>query len=144
MESGFVNVVSSLFVRELKHATSDRPKYIEVYSWFEGMWLGYGYMRNKSALLYGLLTHCLQVGHPVLMVIDAAVGKFGFWLVKWIDGFDFKINTIVLVSDSPVISQIFAVILFRKINIYSTQLANNYFQKNRAWNDNMGCIWLQV
>lgn len=51
MESGFVNVVSSLFVRELKHATSDRPKYIEVYSWFEGMWLGYGYMRNKSALL---------------------------------------------------------------------------------------------
>ena len=51
MESGFVNVVSSLFVRELKHATSDRPKYIEVYSWFEGMWLGYGYMRNRSALV---------------------------------------------------------------------------------------------
>ncbi|WZZ61548.1 hypothetical protein YC2023_061655 [Brassica napus] len=51
MESGFVTVGSSLFVRELKHATGDRPKYIEVYSWFERMWLGYGYMRNRSALL---------------------------------------------------------------------------------------------
>lgn len=50
MEFGFVNVVFSFFVRELKYVTSDRFKYIEVYSWFEGMWLGYGYMRNKSVL----------------------------------------------------------------------------------------------
>jgi len=51
MESGFVTVGSGLFVRELKHSTGDEPKYIEVYGWFEGMWLGHGYRRNRSALL---------------------------------------------------------------------------------------------
>ncbi|WZZ61545.1 hypothetical protein YC2023_061652 [Brassica napus] len=88
MESGFVTVGSGFFVRELKHATGDGPKYIEVYSWFEGMWLGYGCMRNRSALwpVYALSSD----GALGALVIDVAVGKFEFWLVEWIVGFDFE------------------------------------------------------